>query len=559
MNLWATLLGALFCLPCGWLLDRFGTRTVFLAVTAALGATVLAMSRWTTGSPAYSLHLPLPSWIGGDTSLVLIVDLFVFLLLTRGLGQSALSVVSLALIGRSAGRRSGLAMGVYAFCTTAGFLGAFIVLGGVVKNIPQCMASAVGRHWRGSRRTRLDWRALGAKSIPGDRPGGSEFHYSRRSQPDFETGAAYSRILDLYAGDIVLWAGRRRHFAVQRVHPARNANFDKEVFVTVTQIGVPVGLAANLLVGWLATRYPLHRLIGIATALFAATLLCFPHITTKMQVYGYAISLAAVGGAITVCFFTVYRQAFGPARLGSIQGLAQMITVLFSAVGPLIFASTQARLGSYAPLFPVLAGIALVLAVACWMFRLPVRMTNAASPRAPQMITATRTIRPSASILSAEQLRAWDDDGFIVLPRFFPARDIGVAAQEANELLDRHRELIDTKNLRCRFQPNVEHRCVRVRVLRSGDRPVACLPSTGARCSVAGRSRRAVWRGSVPVQGQAHLTSRPGVKGYDLHQDYISWPSFPPSFLDRARAIRSSRRDRTAARKSFPAITRKAC
>src|ERR1700741_2570047 len=44
MNLWATLLGALFCLPCGWLLDRLGTRAVLLAVTTALGATVLAMA-----------------------------------------------------------------------------------------------------------------------------------------------------------------------------------------------------------------------------------------------------------------------------------------------------------------------------------------------------------------------------------------------------------------------------------------------------------------------------------------------------------------------------------
>src|SRR4051795_10116505 len=47
LNLWATLLGAAFCLPCGWLLDRLGTRAVFLGVTAALGVTVLAMSRWT--------------------------------------------------------------------------------------------------------------------------------------------------------------------------------------------------------------------------------------------------------------------------------------------------------------------------------------------------------------------------------------------------------------------------------------------------------------------------------------------------------------------------------
>src|SRR5882762_10487543 len=60
LNLSATLLGALFCLPCGYLLDRLGTRTVLLGCTAALGATVLAMSWSTTGAWAFPLALDLP-------------------------------------------------------------------------------------------------------------------------------------------------------------------------------------------------------------------------------------------------------------------------------------------------------------------------------------------------------------------------------------------------------------------------------------------------------------------------------------------------------------------
>jgi hypothetical protein len=119
--------------------------------------------------------------------------------------------------------------------------------------------------------------------------------------------------------------------------------------------------------------------MALATGVFAAALFTFPVVTTEAQVYGYAIALAAAGGAITVCFFSVYRQAFGPARLGSIQGIAQMLTVLFSAAGPLVFASTKARIGSYSPLFPILAGIALALAVLTWAVGLP----NRASSRAP--------------------------------------------------------------------------------------------------------------------------------------------------------------------------------
>src|ERR1700720_54165 len=48
INLWATLIGAAFCLPCGRLTDRFGSRIVLTGIAVALGATVLGM-RATTG------------------------------------------------------------------------------------------------------------------------------------------------------------------------------------------------------------------------------------------------------------------------------------------------------------------------------------------------------------------------------------------------------------------------------------------------------------------------------------------------------------------------------
>src|SRR3981081_3311457 len=48
INLWGPLLGAIFCLPCGRPVDRFGSRIVLTTIALALGVTVLAMS-WTTG------------------------------------------------------------------------------------------------------------------------------------------------------------------------------------------------------------------------------------------------------------------------------------------------------------------------------------------------------------------------------------------------------------------------------------------------------------------------------------------------------------------------------
>ena len=44
INLFATLVGSAFCLPCGWLVDRFGVRPVLGAAMAALAVTVVLMS-----------------------------------------------------------------------------------------------------------------------------------------------------------------------------------------------------------------------------------------------------------------------------------------------------------------------------------------------------------------------------------------------------------------------------------------------------------------------------------------------------------------------------------
>src|SRR5215472_8814690 len=109
VNLWGTLIGAAFCLPCGRLLDRFGSRILLAAVLAGLGGTVLAMSH-----------------IIGTTGLWITVTL------TRGFGQSALSVVSLALVGKWFARRLNFAMGVYSLLVGIGFITAFPSVGQAV-------------------------------------------------------------------------------------------------------------------------------------------------------------------------------------------------------------------------------------------------------------------------------------------------------------------------------------------------------------------------------------------------------------------------------------------
>jgi hypothetical protein len=372
LNLWATLLGGLFCLPCGWLIDRLGTRAVLAGVMAALGIVVVAMSQVQgRGEIPLSFYLPGASGPGSAFTVVILGDLFVFLLLTRGLGQSALSVASLSLVGRSAGQRTGLVMGVYAFLVSLGFTSALFVLRRVIKNYPE--------DWR------PEWACLGVAVVgaagvcvlfvrnavldadPGGRPVSRLAGETSRTlaqalrNPAFWTFSLCPAYYLLVSSGISLF---NESILAER-------NFGKEIFLNIVVLGVPIGLASNLLTGWAATRWPLERLLALAMGLLGITLLAFPLVQGEAQVYLYAVALAAAGGMITVCFFTVWRPGYGPAHLGKIQGVAQLLTVIFSALGPQIFASVQVRFHSYLPLFQVLGIASLGLAGCAFLARLP--------------------------------------------------------------------------------------------------------------------------------------------------------------------------------------------
>jgi MFS family permease len=376
LNLGATLLGALFCLPCGYLLDRLGTRAVLLGVTTAFGVTVLAMSQLTTGAWAYPISLPLPEGMGCPVNLNFMADLFLFLLLTRGLGQSALSVVSLALIGRSAGRKAGPAMGVFAVAVALGFMAAFAVLGRPNEWRPAWAGIGVAVLVLGPvgalmvRNRSLDADAARTNAISPDE---SSFTLGQAlCSPTFWTFSLATSFLGMVLAGTSLFG--ESLVAERGLTESVLAPYGfKKVFVNVALVGIPFGLSSNLIVGWLATRVPLGRLMALATALFGAALLTFPLVETEAAVYAYAVTLSIAGGAMSVCFYTGYRRAFGPARLGSIQGLAQMMTVILSAVGPQVFASAKAHLGSYSPLFAPFAAVAFALAVATWLVGLPAR------------------------------------------------------------------------------------------------------------------------------------------------------------------------------------------
>jgi hypothetical protein len=127
--------------------------------------------------------------------------------------------------------------------------------------------------------------------------------------------------------------------------------FDRQVYLQVLALSSPLALGFTFLGGFLAQRWPMGRLLGVAMLVLAGAMLGLPHLTTLTHVYLYAVAMAFAGGTVTVIFFGFWAHAYGGAHVGQIQGAAQMLTVLASAVGPLLLAGSKERYDSYALLF----------------------------------------------------------------------------------------------------------------------------------------------------------------------------------------------------------------
>jgi MFS family permease len=357
INLWATLIGATFCLPCGRLTDRFGSRIVLTTLALALGFTVLGMS-WATGAIALCLAITL----------------------TRGLGQSALSVVSLALVGKWFARRLNSAMAVYSLLVGIGFIAAFPAVGhGVVRSGWRPAWSAVG--WvLVLVLAPLAW--LVVRSVPeaagmhldGDSEAG-HLHladlstWEAVSSPAFWVFALSSSVFGLVYSGISLF---NQSILEQR-------GFDATTYHFVLVISTMLGLAANFAGGWLATRWSIQKLMAVGMGVLAAALVALPQVRTFTHVVLYGIAMGVSGGVVTVVFFSVWGQVFGRSHLGRIQGCAQMLTVFASAVGPLLLAETLRQTGSYNLIFQVLAVTVVVLGIACWFVAVPSREVRSPS------------------------------------------------------------------------------------------------------------------------------------------------------------------------------------
>jgi MFS family permease len=345
INLWATLIGALGAVGIGRFIDRFGSRVVLTIVAAALGAVVLSMS---------GIH--------GVFALAVLITL------TRGLGQSALSVISLTIVGKWFVKRLSKAMAVYAVVMSVGFMIAFPLTGAVVLSsgwraawawvglallvvlLPMSLLivrrspESCGLPTDGIRDTSA------SETITGSTLG------EALQTPAFWIFGLGSAVYGLIASGISLF---NESIFAERGFDA--ATYHRSLVVTAL-----AALAGNFLGGWLSTRWSMNRLMATTMTLLAAALAALPHISTQIHVAIWAALMGLAGGSVMVVFFSFWGRAYGRAHLGKIQGAAQALTVVASAVGPLLLAESVARTGSYRIMFYGLAAVVAVLGLLAW-------------------------------------------------------------------------------------------------------------------------------------------------------------------------------------------------
>ncbi|HWA99949.1 MAG TPA: MFS transporter [Pirellulales bacterium] len=345
MNLWGTLLGALFCLPCGWMIDRWGLRSMATLVPVALAAVVLGMSQ--------AAAVPL---------------MFVLITLSRGLGQSMLSIVSLTIVGKwFTARWVGLAMGVYSVLMGVGFGIAFKTVGSSVLDL------GWRDTWAGIGWWLLGFAAVSLLLVRDPQRGATQ---RAASEGEFLRGSTFAAAVRtwcfwVFAGVSAFYGLFSSGIALFNQAILEELGFTAELYHNTLAVGAMVGMAFNLLGGALLPWVSLRLQLGGAMALMAAMLTLLPWARSETAVYANAVAMGAAGGLVTVVFFSVWAHAFGKLQLGRIQGAAQMVTVVASAMGPLVVAAAREHTGSYLAAYRWFAPVAAVCAIVAVLTPVP--------------------------------------------------------------------------------------------------------------------------------------------------------------------------------------------
>lgn len=376
----ATLLSGLSLPFVGHLVDRIGARRVLPVIAALLGAACLWMSHTTT--------LP---------------GLYVGFSMVRCLGQGALTLVSMWIVGEWFSKRRGLAASI------AGLGGSLSVM------IFPLLNSFLISHfdWRTgwSILAIAVWLVLILPTIVflRDRPEDIGLHPDGITPTDLQatppdvvqaTGheflpTEYSWSVGEALRDVTFWR-------LLSVPAASGMVITGLIFHQVAVLGsrgvkpfwalglislqAVVATIFSLPAGWLTDRLAGRHLLSAAMLLLAAASLTLLIMPLPQLAILYAVLLGLHGSILRSTGNVIWLNYYGRTHQGSIRGVMMAVMILAAAVGPLPFAFSIDRFGSYD--LPLLFFIAIPLVAAAIV----------STTRAPRPPTEREVVRRSAQV-----------------------------------------------------------------------------------------------------------------------------------------------------------------
>lgn len=342
-----TLLGAVALVPVGRWIDRVGRSRAMTLIGLAFGTALLLMS----GVQGF-------------------VTLALGFVLIRWLGQGSLQLVSTLSITPWFERRRGLVFGVSA--TVAATLMAFtpIVLGTVIGVFEWRFAWVFGAIavWL----IVVPIAHFGIVDRPSDvgqYPDGDPAPHPEAEPPP--VAHSYTRREALHQGRFwilsAVVATTSMLFTALTFH---QISILGEQGLTVTEAAamfIPqvLGLTvAGLLVGALSDKVPARFLLATTMGMLALSLVLAALLAPGWPIALYAVVVGAAAGAQRPLVATYLPRWFGLRNIGSIQGVAALIGVASSAMGPVALSVASDALGGYAPaalllvVIPVIVGMA---------------------------------------------------------------------------------------------------------------------------------------------------------------------------------------------------------
>lgn len=345
-NMIATLLGTAGALIAGPLTDRFGIRVTLSGTLILLGCLVMTMSQWMTAATVMA-----------------------FLILTRTVGQSALSTISVTSVGKWFTTRLAIAMGVFSVIVAIGFSVAIVGA--------QTQIAIVG--WRKVWMTiGLSVLILGLLCVALARRGES----SQQASEELGNGtvltlreALLTPCFWVFAIGMALYGGLIASVSLFNESILQELGFGQETFRYAMAGLMSAGLLGNMIAAWSARRIGLPRVMAVSLAILTIVMLTYDRLQSDWQVITHAGIFGFCGGVFSVLFFTGFGQAFGHTHLGKIQGCAQALAVIASALGPWWLADVQQRLGSYFSAMTSAAPVFALVAICAWFTKIPSRQS----------------------------------------------------------------------------------------------------------------------------------------------------------------------------------------